>query len=583
MKLPKMFGRTSKSALINQYSWTATQRGLVYAASNADKPAAAGDLSAIISSPDIVSLLEQLSQEDLAEKDGEQFLIQWPQVYELLRSRAYATSVSTLALPSPLTLVPRLVSQGSLTDPHFTISIAGWLDTHGRPAVLQAAESAIVRTGSALGLLPKPVWQLLDAIAAFADRPSTERTPQKTRQHWGKIRRLAVEADAVLDDFLVRSIVITPETLDIEFRKFGVGTNIEIIPCFDGAPARWLDVFDRAAGVPENFNISTPDGAIHVALSEPVRTVLAQIKNFPGRRAAGQRAEAFLLNPVAALGNAAAEVIDPAQFQAAKERAGIQFERFRPSIISDILGHPGEVGIEIDTPQGEALRRTFADDAKLRAFVDGLQNRLDRGLQLYAWEEFEFALDGAALDHLAALRSALDARSKPPIVIRHDHIHDLSTYYDRIVGIGEAQTIISSYIVKKTDDEGWFQTNFIALLTFRPPGADQPISFPMTAESLPDMEAAIAEAKRKGLHTIDLPGCPMPLPLVEVERDVRAFQAALAAPPAAKTPQPDDIDARTKSKPTLLIKGNIDAVGHQENRERKSWTPGMRSTSSQRH
>ena len=200
------------------------------------------------------------------------------------------------------------------------------------------------------------------------------------------------------------------------------------------------------------------------------------MKKLPGRRAAGQRAEAFLLNPIAALGEAAAEVINVAQFEAAKERAGIQFERFRPRISHDALGYPGDVGIDIDTPQGDAIHRSFADNAALKSFVDGLSGRLQSGLQLFAWDEFEFALDGAAGDHLSQLRSALEARNKAPVIIRHDQIHDLSTYSDRIVGIGEAPPFISSYVVKKSDDEGWFNSNMIALLRFRSVGTDQPVT-----------------------------------------------------------------------------------------------------------
>jgi HJR/Mrr/RecB family endonuclease len=572
MKFPKLFGSRPQPPIDTPYRWSTTMAGLAY------RPAATAvtesqSISAAAGSPEIASLLDQLADEGLAAHHDDHILITWEQVHELLKSRVYASSIATLALPAKSSIVPRLQSRGSLTDPHFSIGIAGWVNSVGTPVVVQALEGSIVRSGEALGMLSKPVWQLLDAIAAFDDRPTPERTPQQTRRRWGKIRRLALEADAVLDDFLVRSVVVTPETLDIEFRKFGAGTNIEIIPSFAGAPARWLEAFDNASGVPEHFNISTPDGAVHVALSEPVRSILGQIKKLPGRRAAGQRAEAFLLNPIAALGDDAAQVIDPAQFQAAKERAGIEFERFRPRIVHNALGYPGDVGIEIDTPQGDATHRAFADDGQLAAFVNGLQNRLDRGLQLFAWEEFEFALDGAANDHLAALRSALEARTKPPVVIRHDHVHDLSTYYDRIIGIGEAPTVISSYIVKKSDDEGWFQSNFIALLKFRPPGTDLLIDFPITAESLPDVEAAIAHAKEAGLDTLDLPGCPVPLPLGEVEQAALAYQKALAKPPAAQKPLSEVEDSPAKSRPTLLIKGNIDAVGHQESREEKLQAP----------
>ena len=95
----------------------------------------------------------------------------------------------------------------------------------------------------------------------------------------------------------------------MQFRKTSVGgtTVVEVIPGFDGAPERWLEFFDKAPSVPEYYNIPTEAGAVHIALSEPVRAVLSEVKRLHGRRAAGARAEAFLLNPIAAFGDVAAE------------------------------------------------------------------------------------------------------------------------------------------------------------------------------------------------------------------------------------------------------------------------------------
>jgi len=114
--------------------------------------------------------------------------------------------------------------------------------------------------------------------------------------------------------------------------------NLSLNPGFDGAPDRWLEYFDKAQAVPAYYNIPTQAGAVHVALSDPVRSVLPEIKLLPGRRAAGARAEAFLLNPVAALGEDATKAIDVDQFSAAKEQAGIEFDRFREFVNRDALG-----------------------------------------------------------------------------------------------------------------------------------------------------------------------------------------------------------------------------------------------------
>ncbi|MEZ0219119.1 MAG: SNF2-related protein [Tardiphaga sp.] len=523
----------------------------------------------VLPSAEAVTLLCQLVTEDLATQHDRSYAMTWEQVYELSRSRAYASSLPLLEFPPFIPLVPQLQSHGSLTDPDFAIAIAGWEDVDGAPLRLQALAGGIVRSNGALGLLSAPVWRLLAAIAAFDARPAEERTAVATRRHWGGIRRLAVEAEAILEGFLARSIVVTPETLDIEFRRIHVGKTsvVEIQPGFEGAPERWLEVFDQWETVPPHINIPTPQGAVHVAFTEPVRSVLREIKRLPGRRAAGARAEAFLLNPIAALGDDAAKVIDVDQFTAARERAEIQFEKFRPIILRDAAGYPGEVGIDIDLPDGNTIRRMFADIPEIQAFVAALDQRLQKGLQLLSWQEFEFELDGDASRHLADLQGALAARSNPT-VIRHDRVYDLSLYYDRIVGIGEAQPFLSAYIVKKSDEEGWFQKNLLAVLKFRPLDAAGDVTFPLDAAGLPEIATAIAEAKQDGRATVKLPGCPTELPLDEVDAAVTAFEAALNQPPPPEPVAPEQ-EPQRRSRPTLLIKSNIDALDHLESREQR--------------
>ncbi|MDQ8698160.1 SNF2-related protein [Hyphomicrobium sp. LHD-15] len=568
MRLQSLFRDRTPPEGETQFHWLATSEGLQVEpqTSMRDDPEVIG---AALSSPEVASLLDQLVTEDLATQQDLAYAMSWEQVYELSRSRAYASSLPLLLLPPFLPLVPRLQSQGSLTDPDFSIAISGWVDATGRPVRIQALTGGMIRVDGALCLLPAPVWRLLADIAAFDARPPQDRNAVTTRRHWGSIRRLAVEADAVLDHFLARSIVVTPETLDIEFRRIHLGETsvVEIQPGFEGAPERWLEAFDQWESVPPHINIPTAQGAVHVAFTEPVRSVLREIKRLPGRRAAGARAEAFLLNPIAALGDDAAKVIDIDQFTAARDRAEIQFEKFRPIILRDAAGYPGEVGIEIDLPNGNTVRKMFYDTTDIEAFVSALEHRLQNGLQLLSWQEFEFELDGDAPLHLADLKAALAARANPTL-IRHDRVYDLSSYYDRIMGIGDAQPFISAYIVKKSDEEGWFQKNLLAILKFRPHNAAEDVTFPLSAEGLPDIATAIAEAKQDGSATVKLPGCPTELPLDEVDAAVTAFEAAIQQPPPPEAVAPEQ-EPQSRSRLTLLIKSNIDELDHQETREQR--------------
>jgi len=563
MRFPAFFSDRGRSSDARILHWAATDDGLLF---KSGKPIAT--IAHELASREVPALLEQLVDEELAEPRPDGTLLTWEHVYELQRSRIYASSLPHLQLPSTLEIAPRLNSTGSLTDPGFAIALSGWLDGTGKDVAIDDTCGAMVVAASEIRLLPEIVFRLMAAVHAMQDQPAEARTVKGTRRNWGKIRRFAVEADAALDDFLVRSIVVTPERLDVRFRKTLVGDSpvVEIMPGFEGAPDRWLEFFDKAPSVPEHFNIPTTAGAVHVELTEPVRAVLREIKRLPGRRAAGARAEAMVRNPMAALGDLAANVIDAEQFSQAKNDAGIGFDRFRPTIERDAAGYPAVVAIDVDDQHGDTHRTAFANDDDIQRFTAGLQRRLRDGLQLYAWEGFELELDGDASSHLAALEAALEERRKPPVVIHHDRIFDLSSYYDRITGVGEAEPFMSAYIVKRSDDDGWFQTNLFAVLKFTPPNSKNDVSFPITPEALPDIEQAIEHAKEIGSDMVQLSGCALPLPVAEIDAAVRAFKAALQSPPPPA--QKEEASAPVK-RPTLLIKGNIDDVEHTESREER--------------
>jgi len=568
MKFQSIFRDRKSTQADTRFQWLATTEGLRFclAESVLYKPQTLG---VVLTSIEIGALLEQLVTDDLASQCDGEYTMSWEQVYEFTRSPTYVSSFALLELPPPIALAPQLQSHRGLTDHNFSIAIAGWVNAVGSSVRIDALAGAIVRCGGALGLLPPSVWRLLNALAAFDARPSEGQTPTATRRYWGQIRRLAVEANAVLDNFLVRSVVVTPEILDIGFRRVQIGGTpiVEILPGFEDAPERWLEVFDQWDTVPPHINIPTAQGAVHIAFTEPVRSVLSEIKRLPGRRATGARAEAFILNPIAALGDDAAKVINIDQFLAARDRAKIQFEKFRPVILRDAAAYPGDVGIDIDLPDGDTVRRMFTESRELEAFVTALDQRLRKQLQLFSWQEFEFELDGDSSRHLADLRDALAARSNPTL-IRYDRVYDLSCYYDRVMGIGESQPFLSAYIVKKSDEEGWFQKNLLAVLKFRPHGATEDVTFPLSLDDLPQIHSAITEAKDCDRTSVKLPGCSSELPLDEVATAVAAFEAAVNQPPTSARPETEQ-EQNSRPRPTLLIKSNIDALDHSELREQR--------------
>jgi len=177
------------------------------------------------------------------------------------------------------------------------------------------------------------------------------------------------------------------------------GTKVvEIVPSFQGAPANWIDIFDRLRSVSARYDIPTPEGIVQVLVTPEVSAVLGQIKRWPGRRVAGTRAEAFLANPFATLGEAASAVIDPADFERAREEAGLLFERFSAHVERDALGYPVKVGLLIEGAGRDGLEGSevhlFERDQDLDEFVGLVDAKLESGMQFCGWKGNDFELMG---------------------------------------------------------------------------------------------------------------------------------------------------------------------------------------------
>ena len=79
-------------------------------------------------------------------------------------------------------------------------------------------------------------------------------------------------------------------------------------------PDGWLEAFDGFHAVQDHYDITRDGGRVRIILSEPVRKVLEVVKReMPTRKVAGAKAEMFVHNPKAYLGDFAEGVLDDAQ------------------------------------------------------------------------------------------------------------------------------------------------------------------------------------------------------------------------------------------------------------------------------
>ena len=282
-----------------------------------------------------VALLAQLEEQGYATYSNDVLHITWQDFYSFKNNPDFEYLNNLLLLPNDVILRPSLQSKDGLEDASFRIMLGDWFDANNQRLITQPTTIGGVATyGSQQGVINENLWHLLSEIKTLNRVEASHRTGLINRRAWAIIRRHALATEAHLADFLLKTIVLTPEKLQLKLNKsesLGIKT-IQVEPLFADAPTNWLASFDRMPQVLDSYNVVDGQGLTQVIISPQVKEVLQEIRRWPNRRIAGQRAEAFIRNPFAALGEIATEVIDETQFNEARVAADITFEHFQVEV-----------------------------------------------------------------------------------------------------------------------------------------------------------------------------------------------------------------------------------------------------------
>lgn len=516
-----------------------------------------------------LALLVQLAEEGFAEPYGDGLRLPWDSLYQLLKSEDYQASIFLLGLPQLEDWRPKLESRGGLTDANFSILLAGWIDSNNCPLQGNAEiNGAVIKCGQREILLPEAAWKTVFALGDFHRRPEEQCNANSNRYAWAGIRRYALAANADLANFLQKTVVLTPERLNLTLRKtqFADSKTVEIMPGFDNQPARWLELFDRFNTVQDRYEIPDSVGLVHILLSPEAQTVLREIKKMPGRRVAGERAEAFLRNPIAVLGPDAAKVISPEQFEQAKEAAGISYARFTVKVIRETGGFPVECTLLVEESIAGNISSEILPlsvDGDLQKFIDKLKSRITQGAQCCFWEGYDLEILGDTPDQLALLESALSDLHRKQWFSAAE-VFDLSRYADgKIEGIGEEQPYYSAFIARKNDESSWFPDNIVYGFSFVPESETESVDLPLTEDGLKKFQRECEQAKSKGLASFDYLGCPKPIPVTEAEEMISIIGDAKQDIGKGKMPK---VLMDKKPRTGLILKPNIVKVDYEERR-----------------
>ncbi|MFD2365471.1 DEAD/DEAH box helicase [Pseudoduganella sp. GCM10020061] len=508
-----------------------------------------------------LAYFKQLEEEGYITPLVEEWLLPWDQVYQLLGSQEHQASISLLMLPALRALRPVVASAGSLSDVDFKVLIQGWETPDGT-----FIRGGLARQGASFAidgqrfLLTEAVWKFVKAVQDLHRSQKDEPSERTNQLGWATVRKLAKRAEAKMDGFLDRTVVLRPESLKLKLDKQMVGDEqvIEVTPQFAEQPDGWLSAFERNQVVPDRYVIPAPNGGLtHVLITREVKAVLDEVRAMPGRRVSGDKASLFLKNPYAFLGPEAAQVLDPDEYDHSLEEAGIHFYTFtiRPQLNPD--GTIDTVLLWLTAPAEAApVELDFAEPVTMDRFVHEVGSKLFAGLPCACWKGYELELAGFGNRDLSDLESLQQRWVQERAGHELDSVLDLSQYGDRVIGIGVAEKISSPYL-QKASKENWLPKELLNQL-----GLDGELLSKWDTSNHEHYEQFlknIAQAKADDEATACLPGPDLEIELRTAERIAGMWgEKFIQRPPADPKQQ--------QEREVLLVAGNIDEVGFALNR-----------------
>ena len=526
----------------------------------------------------LAAYLSQLVGEGLCELTCQGATVPWPAVYELIASPEHTGAIQSLDIPPLCGLQPVLHSRGTLNESDFSVYVDGWVKDQAEVRVKDVTGAIANLDGEAL-LLSPAAWSTADAIRRFNVRGQEYRTQHANELAWGHIRAHADAAGALYrTPYLETTFVLTPETLRMPLHKeeTSFGRVLTVQPTFTGAPPGWLKAFDGFNSVQQHYDlVSKESGHVRVVISEPVRKILEVVKReMPGRRVAGARAERFVHNPWAFLGEAAHEVLKEEEFAADKAAAGAVAAVFSvtPRIEEGHIERIDLVVTEHFHGGTSSTRATpFKDFEDLERFITSLDLALRDERPQFPWNEYDLSVDGDSPVQLEHARQMLHLwRTQPASKISFEDIYELDGYSGRIEGIGVAKPIYVPLIQKpSTDGEGkpgWLPTDLTPMVKVTLTGHDGHVVIPLSKEWVDGFEQQVKQAESIGAKEVRNDSLPTALDTSQARTLVDSFRTMLGAPDKVK---PDGLG---KSKPerrpreTLLVKLNFFGIDYEEQR-----------------
>ena len=506
---------------------------------------------------------ESLADEEVAYQSDDDYILPWEELFQIQQDSEHDGVIDLLNLPLSNDLYPIIRSENGLSDSDFQIILEGWCDNNKIKF-----KGSVKRTGAIISLagkehlLSEATWKLLEKIKEFSR--VTDKNKSLNQKYWAQIRSLANKSEANLDEFLRKTIVLAPEELQLNLRKNLVSTEsvVEVQPDFKDSPSNWLQTFDKYNDVQNEYTISLPEGGLaHVIIDPQVKSVLNEIKKMPNRRIAGERAQTFLHNPFAQLGEDAIEVISPEGFEQSKEEAEIYSYRLLIDKTYDEASHFSSAQLTLHENSSRAQDPILLELSNLEQAQHFIAT-YEKSSPVFLWAGYSIDRTNYLDNQVEELKSDLEEIRQHEDDLQAKNVLDLNNYSDRVIGIGEAEKLSSEAIQKDSGESEWLPQNLIDgsadLSQFTSDNTDA------TTELL---EQRIQHAEAEGESFVIHPDSNVSIPLDDAKKLLNDLRDSKSDDPAENDIEQEQPEAdKTKKKSTLLIANNIDEADFTKKR-----------------
>ena len=493
---------------------------------------------------------ESLEEEELAYLIDNHFVLPWEDLFQIQQDLEHSNVIHLLNLPTQTSFRPIIRSEGGLSDPDFKIILDGWLNENNIKV-----KSSIQRVGAILTidgtehLLSESSFQLAEKLKEFS-RIENKDTKQN-QKYWANIRKLANKSNANLDDFLRKTVVLAPEKLQLNLRKNLISQEsvVEIQPEFDEVPSNWLKTFDQYNNVQDQYSISLADGGIaHVVIEPQVKQVLNEIKKMPNRRISGERAQAFLHNPFAQLGDDAIEVISPESFEESKQQAEIYTYTVQIEKNYDELNHYVSAKLELQENSEREKNPIILELYNLDQTYHFIQ-AYEKTTPVFVWAGYEIDRSSYLDDQIEELKNDLNQIQKYQDELQAQKVLDLSNYSGRVIGIGEAEKLNSEFIKRDSGESEWLPQHLMDI--------EQQLQDENFDETIELLEYRIKQAEQNSQDEVEIPYTDKEVSLDDAKKLLDRLYASKKEEPK-EILEESKANSQKKKKDTLLIANNID-------------------------